>query len=61
MVWFDENLDLWENVGDHIEFLCPIEQVPSEVQQAAESYRRTIVKWEEKMKIYNSMNLRNNE
>ena len=48
-IWLANNTELWNNVGDHIEFLCPIEQVPIEVIEAAEAYaenqRKSIEQW----------------
>ena len=41
-IWLIENEDLWDNVGDHIEFHCPLEQVPATVIEAAEAYRKSL-------------------
>lgn len=59
--WFNDNTDLWSNEGDHIEFYCPLDQVPSEVQQAAEAYRQNQINWYKKMEVINKLGLNGGE
>lgn len=55
--WFYENKDKWDNEGDHIEFHCPLEEIPEEVLAYAESYARVQKEEDEEAKIYNAMGL----
>ena len=56
-VWLIENEDLWDNVGDHIEFHCPLEQVPQDVLEMAEAYKKTIEISRQRDAILNSMGI----
>lgn len=56
-VWLIENEDLWDNVGDHIEFHCPLEQVPLDVLEMAEAYKKRIEISRKKDAILNSMGI----
>lgn len=59
--WFIDHEGLWANKGDHIEFYCPLDQVPSEVQQAAEAYRQNQINWYKKMEVFNKLGLNGGE
>lgn len=55
--WLIDNQDLWDNVGDHIEFHCPLEQVPEAVLEAADAYAQNIKQSHEQWLIMNKMGL----
>ncbi len=54
-VWLIENEDLWENAGDYIEFHCPLEQVPQDVLELAEAYKKRIERITQQDAILDSM------
>lgn len=56
-IWLSENEDLWDNMGDHIEFHCAPEQIPENVKQAAEAYRQSVINHNDKTAILNKMGL----
>ena len=56
-VWLSEHEDLWTNEGDHIEFRCPIEEVPQNVIECVEAYKQEIANSHEQAKILKAMGL----
>ena len=56
-IWFCENEDLWDNMGDHIEFKCAPEEVPENVKEAVEAYRQSQIKAHEQAMLLNKMGL----
>ena len=56
-IWLSEHEDLWDNMGDHIEFKCAPEEIPENVKEAAEAYRQSQIKAHEQAMLLNKMGL----